>query len=688
MSTLFQSIHPYLLSILYILTFTCITDAQTDQLIYSSTFGDQRDNWVEISYGNSVIWSTNCSQLTTTTTCVNVEGECYIEHRISTVGYHQIRLVVDVAQVNLNSLESCIMTYRSDSTSWSTDRSTVLVQRNDPPVLDYEIDVPHDVPGYNDEYSFKIRLQNTGNSQNDDCYFGNLRVYGMDGAFTYSPTTAQPTTAKPTPKPTPKPTQKPTPNPTKRSTNLPTKIPTNNPVNAPIIDPTTVPSKSPTARPTLPPLITCGDQLLGDYNDEAIAFDVRLPYDGHLTFDASASTFAIQSVNAAFGGTPMRSAFDGVLTLSNAMAADYTFTLKAANGIYGTFKVDIACQSNSPTKRPSDAPIKPGSPTRGPTLHTPLPSHSPTLYPVNSLTTQGTAYVMTDSAAQSRSTIVDVSSTVDPSNPSTSSTTNDKNPSDEFALNVSWEALVIVILALATICCCCIIAGGCFCRVRKMKRHKQIPGNDMAIIKSNTTDHMANIVRVPSPIIQMKHMEGPGAAGNNGEDDSSEGDIVLDGMGLTEEGGREFDNCGYNNTVQDMVHRNNDDLETPTRQVNENALNAVRAWLTTSCQLPQYYETFVSNGYDCMNIINKISGRQELKEIKIRNMVHRNKIWNEILNLKVCARDTANEQTKNEDNHNDAVQQMIEGNILRRNNDMQNTDGFIARGDEISTKKK
>eukprot|EP01083_Nonionella_stella_P224553 799212_1 len=81
------------------------------------------------------------------------------------------------------------------------------------------------------------------------------------------------------------PSQSPTMHPTKR----PTRNPTSSPTFLPSDIPTVTPSRAPTPRPTGPSLLSCGQQAIGDYNDEALQFFVRLPYTGDLTFDASSS---------------------------------------------------------------------------------------------------------------------------------------------------------------------------------------------------------------------------------------------------------------------------------------------------------------------------------------------------------------------------------------------------------------
>eukprot|EP01083_Nonionella_stella_P271886 921765_1 len=99
-------------------------------------------------------------------------------------------------------------------------------------------------------------------------------------------------------------------------------------------------------KPTLPSLLECGDALSGDYNDAPLSFEVLLRYDGNLTFNASLSEFPIQSLFAAREDARyIDDDYDGTLTISNAMASRYTFTIKASHGVYGKFTVIISCSS-------------------------------------------------------------------------------------------------------------------------------------------------------------------------------------------------------------------------------------------------------------------------------------------------------------------------------------------------------
>eukprot|EP01083_Nonionella_stella_P068137 180704_1 len=227
----------------------------------------------------------------------------------------------------------------------------------------------------------------------------NLPTIDLGASFISTGPTGSPT-RYPSNNPTTKqPSQSPTMHPTKHPTSNPTSSPTVFPSNVP----TVTPSRAPTPKPTDPSLLTCGQQAIGDYNDQILEFHVRLPYAGDLTFDASSSNIEIQSLTAVFGMTPVGSDTDndGILTLPDAIAADYLFALRAPNGVYGTFDVSISCQSNQPTlaptlrpsqlptdapiqptRRPTDAPITPGSPTKSPTPATPLPTQSPSLHPM------------------------------------------------------------------------------------------------------------------------------------------------------------------------------------------------------------------------------------------------------------------------------------------------------------------
>eukprot|EP01083_Nonionella_stella_P186440 682449_1 len=155
--------------------------------------------------------------------------------------------------------------------------------------------------------------------------------------------------------------------PTDNQSNDPTKNPLQMQIDNPTQNPSKVPSRSPTPKPTVPSLLTCGQQAVGDYNNQILEFYVVLPSAGDLIFNASSSSFAIQSLTAVFGATTIGedTDHDGILTLPDAIAADYYFSLRAPNGVYGTFNVHISCPYDA-TQNPSTALSR--SPTPKPTV--------------------------------------------------------------------------------------------------------------------------------------------------------------------------------------------------------------------------------------------------------------------------------------------------------------------------------
>eukprot|EP01083_Nonionella_stella_P308508 1088686_1 len=101
------------------------------------------------------------------------------------------------------------------------------------------------------------------------------------------------------------PTKTPSNNPSLSPSKDPSRSPTKTPSNNPSLSPSKDPSRSPTPKPTVPSLLNCGQQVIGDYNDQILEFNVRVPYAGDLVFDASSSSIAIQSLTAVFGVTPI-----------------------------------------------------------------------------------------------------------------------------------------------------------------------------------------------------------------------------------------------------------------------------------------------------------------------------------------------------------------------------------------------
>merc|ERR1719334_1755714 len=173
-------------------------------------------------------------------------------------------------------------------------------------------------------------------------------------------TTFLPTTQPSTSPSTDDPTSDPSSEPSREPSNEPTIEPSTEPTDGPTLVPSDVPSDVPSGSPTTPaPLhegeLMCGMSKRGDYNDEQLQFEVRMLFDGALTFNASGSDFVISSLIAV--NLDVDSDGDGVLSLDALKGGmDYVFTLSAAPGTYGEFAVSIECASSAPTKTPTSDP--------------------------------------------------------------------------------------------------------------------------------------------------------------------------------------------------------------------------------------------------------------------------------------------------------------------------------------------
>eukprot|EP01083_Nonionella_stella_P281030 956226_1 len=62
-------------------------------------------------------------------------------------------------------------------------------------------------------------------------------------------------------------------------------------------------------------------------------------------------------------------------------------------------------------------------------------------------------------------------------------------------------------------------------------------------------------------------------------------------------------------------------------------ISEVKAWLANVVQMPDYYDTFIQNGYDSLDTIKQIKDNVELAEIGISNIDHQTRIFNEIAML-------------------------------------------------------
>eukprot|EP01083_Nonionella_stella_P208805 757522_1 len=151
--------------------------------------------------------------------------------------------------------------------------------------------------------------------------------------------------------PTTQPTKSPTPNPTPTTT-APSPTPT---TTAPSPAPTVHPS---TASPTQPGPLPCGGETVGVYSSGQLVFETSIPFTGDIIFDASNSNFGIAEIQALTAlGTSLGYDSDGddVVTLSQATSGEYKFVMVGEEE--GIYHVKIQCESDSPTKSPSYAPI-------------------------------------------------------------------------------------------------------------------------------------------------------------------------------------------------------------------------------------------------------------------------------------------------------------------------------------------
>ena len=201
----------------FLLSFISITVAQSETLLYSWGFSSLSD-WIIEETGKGIDFKTTYCE---TEICLNLEGQAIVRRIIPTTGYHSIRIRIDVREVALEQFEYCKAGYTTDLTSaWE---EVTLAEKNDRYQCCLTFSVLNNAI-YNNQSTFQLRLENTGTSATDDCYFDNLEVYGI--AYTASPTNQQ--SIEPTVSPSSEPTLAPTIEPT-ISTNNPSFSPTNNP---------------------------------------------------------------------------------------------------------------------------------------------------------------------------------------------------------------------------------------------------------------------------------------------------------------------------------------------------------------------------------------------------------------------------------------------------------------------------
>eukprot|EP01083_Nonionella_stella_P169307 573830_1 len=287
--------------------------------------------WSTANYPSAVVCGDNrdIDKCVSETCCrIRADGslipEGYIYRLFDTSSYGSLQLQFDITSYGVRTDDACTVYYAYDSLSGKT-----VLQSYDPPTnnafrwVNQVFNLPNSASANTLWIWFEVTLNSVGGGY-DYCFVDNVYLKA-----TYTPThslTKYPT-SYPTPKPTPKPTSNPTMIPTKQPSRSPTMNPTKRPTQSPTLPPSNIPThtpfRAPTMRPTDPSLLSCGQQAIGDYNDQTLEFYVRLSYAGDLTFDASSSNIVIQSLSAVFGSTPIGADtdHDGILTLYDAIPA-------------------------------------------------------------------------------------------------------------------------------------------------------------------------------------------------------------------------------------------------------------------------------------------------------------------------------------------------------------------------------
>ena len=272
-------------TILSILSFLIVT-SYSEEEFYSWNFDNQSD-WKIDNDGKGLEWVDDClGNDLEGGPCVHIEGEAIISRVISTIGYHSIRIQIDIVESALDEDDWCYIGYKSSSIQW-TDKN--LVTRNDDIVLDTGFIVPNN-DSYNNQSSFELRLGNSGCCATDNCYFDTLQVFGI--AYTPSPTdtptespSEQPST---TPSNTPSESPSISPSATVKATSLSpsasplTSSPTDIPSEMTTLTPTKMPTEmstempqystfNPSKRPTHNPTLSPNDDLENEISEPTVA---------------------------------------------------------------------------------------------------------------------------------------------------------------------------------------------------------------------------------------------------------------------------------------------------------------------------------------------------------------------------------------------------------------------------------
>eukprot|EP01083_Nonionella_stella_P027966 77010_1 len=474
--------------------------------------------------------------------------------------------------------------------------------------------------------------------------------------------------------PTPEPTTIPTLHPTQTTSDptlVPSTVPTTSPTDHPSIGPTLVPSIEPTIEPTLKP------------SKQPTVYPTNTPSvypTSYPTTNPTQSTVP-PTLGPTNNPTPLSldpthapstvptttpTANPSIQPSLNPVKLPTVYPTNAPS-MYPTSypSVHPTQSSAAPTVHPTNTPTVPPTlqpsrhPTSDPSKHpTNNPTQTPTVYPTIVPTESPTKYpTVVPTIAPSRiPTLLTLNPTVAPSSvPTIEQTITDVN--EEQAQGLDPIVVIGILSTVIIVLCLC----GCFMLVGMMIKNKNLVimmGNEVKDVSpgadtdtAHTTDRKDTIGMddIPGAATDICHVadaeEEDEMKGEADMNTTREGDAV---------GGDRRCSEGVKMTGIEMTDIDVDCLSTPSdamtprgialmdseayggvksprlvRKAQQDAME-VQAWVDNELELPQYFDVFISNGYESMNLIQDIPDADELKEIGIVSKEHQIKIMNAI----------------------------------------------------------
>eukprot|EP01083_Nonionella_stella_P201627 737455_1 len=114
--------------------------------------------------------------------------------------------------------------------------------------------------------------------------------------------------------------------------------------------------------------------------------------------------------------------------------------------------------------------------------------------------------------------------------------------------------------------------------------------------------------------------------------------------------------------------------------IGEDNADLIMCWLSATIGLPQYYATFMDNGYNSLDFISNISTKEELNDIGIKIKGHQTQLMVHIKQLKEAAEEQQNEGLCDERSHEkEGVKQTT--TITKQTNDMEQ--GIVTKTDSL-----